>query len=275
LLYLEATLALIDGDVEAAAAAIPIMLKVVAPLAEEPALVAYMQQVAGIAQGVTLLENTLRVGDLPAPTLLDLEGAFTACEDGLSLKWALYGERALFTAMLDEVHPGVAGYRGSLWRVLALVRYGDQRQGTDMIGWLLAADDDPAALRTTLTRIEQYLSDAPRSHIFTRMVFQALPRAVAQHLDVTARVRAARTMLAAARYRLAASRLPETLDVLVPAYLAAIPADPWIDASLRGVLHPDGLVVYSVGEDGVDDGGSVTSRDGARRPRDLGVQLRD
>jgi len=46
------------------------------------------------------------------------------------------------------------------------------------------------------------------------------------------------------------------LAELVPAYLPAIPLDPYSGKSLCEKLLNDGLTVYSVGRDGIDNGGT-------------------
>ena len=51
--------------------------------------------------------------------------------------------------------------------------------------------------------------------------------------------------------------LPESLNALVPGPLASIPEDPLDGRPLKFVKRPRGFVVYSVGEDGIDDGGAV------------------
>lgn len=48
---------------------------------------------------------------------------------------------------------------------------------------------------------------------------------------------------------------PERLDDLVPEHLAAIPRDPCADAPLSYRRDGDGCLLWSVGDDGVDDGG--------------------
>jgi hypothetical protein len=70
-----------------------------------------------------------------------------------------------------------------------------------------------------------------------------------------ARVDVAATALAVERYRLARKEFPEMLVQLVPAYMAAVPPDPFDGAPLRYKRTDRGFVVYSVGEDGRDDGG--------------------
>ena len=59
--------------------------------------------------------------------------------------------------------------------------------------------------------------------------------------------------LAVEKYRLAASLLPEKISDLAP---AEIPSDPFDGQPLRYKKLAKGYVVYSVGEDEVDNGGT-------------------
>lgn len=61
--------------------------------------------------------------------------------------------------------------------------------------------------------------------------------------------------LAARAHVLEHERLPESLQALVPEYLPAVPDDPFGAAPLRSILKDAALIIYSVGPDGVDDGG--------------------
>jgi hypothetical protein len=51
--------------------------------------------------------------------------------------------------------------------------------------------------------------------------------------------------------------LPGGFDDLAPEYLAAVPIDPFDGQPLRYVRLDDGYVIYSVSDDGTDDGGQV------------------
>ena len=73
----------------------------------------------------------------------------------------------------------------------------------------------------------------------------------------TARRDLARTAVAIERFRLAHGRPPGTLGELVPELLRAVPNDPFDGAPLRWVSTADGYRVYSVGPDGIDQGGDV------------------
>ena len=71
------------------------------------------------------------------------------------------------------------------------------------------------------------------------------------------RVRTAQTAIAIERFRRAHNReLPSDLNGLVPTYLASVPGDPFDGQPLRFKRLTHGYVVYSIGSDLRDDGGS-------------------
>lgn len=60
---------------------------------------------------------------------------------------------------------------------------------------------------------------------------------------------------AVAAYRAGEGKYPARAEDVVPKYLAQIPPDPFTGEPLKLVARPGGVVVYSVGPDGVDNGG--------------------
>jgi hypothetical protein len=69
--------------------------------------------------------------------------------------------------------------------------------------------------------------------------------------------------IALKRFQLRQGKLPASLDALVPEFLPAAPYDYMSATPLRYRLKPDGsCVLYSVGEDGKDDGGDPTPTPG-------------
>jgi hypothetical protein len=92
-----------------------------------------------------------------------------------------------------------------------------------------------------------------------------------------ASTRAAETLLAIARYRQEHHVPPDRLEALVPAYLAAVPADPFTGQALRYRADSSRIIVYSVDADGNDDGGAVGElRTGWSREtsKDTGIEIR-
>lgn len=63
------------------------------------------------------------------------------------------------------------------------------------------------------------------------------------------------TAIAVQLYSRRHGRYPERLDQLVPEFLPEVPEDPFLGEPLRYVVEENGYAVYSVGQDGIDDGG--------------------
>jgi len=79
--------------------------------------------------------------------------------------------------------------------------------------------------------------------------------------------------IACERYRLKHGKWPEKLDALAEFGMPTGLLDPFDGQPLRYKLEVDGPIVYSIGSDGVDDGGEVLLRTGM--PRDVGFRLWD
>jgi hypothetical protein len=77
-------------------------------------------------------------------------------------------------------------------------------------------------------------------------------------------------LLGVERYRLRHGKWPAKLDDCVPAFLDKVPLDPIDEAPLRYKILPEGVVVYSLGNNRTDDGGGV-----ATHREDVGYRLWD
>jgi hypothetical protein len=77
-----------------------------------------------------------------------------------------------------------------------------------------------------------------------------------------ATIRDAQAALAVERYRLTNGKLPSQLSDLVPAFLPSVPSDPFDGKPLRYKTLAKGYVVYSVGDDCVDNGGTEVNSKG-------------
>ena len=82
--------------------------------------------------------------------------------------------------------------------------------------------------------------------------------------------------IAAACFRTEEGRYPNELAELVPGYISAVPIDPFDGKPLRMLAEGDGLVLYSVGLNGVDEGGKDGSwRYGGAGGADISFRLGD
>jgi hypothetical protein len=88
-------------------------------------------------------------------------------------------------------------------------------------------------------------------------------------------IRCTLVAIAAERHRLRHDAWPDSFDELVPALLPESPLDPFDGRPLRYKRLPDGVVIYSVGADGIDDGGRLSPTLTQQPMTDIGVRLWD
>ena len=91
-----------------------------------------------------------------------------------------------------------------------------------------------------------------------------------------ARRNVAGVLLAATRYRLATGVLPDSLEALVPEYLPYAPVDVFAQdhAVLKLVSTDNGGTVYSIGDNGRDDGGPRPESEPVDGKDDIGLSLK-
>lgn len=93
-------------------------------------------------------------------------------------------------------------------------------------------------------------------YLMSSMFLSSFSRVASRDADLRARLRTAMAAVAVERWRIAHNgQIPDSLDELVPAFLASVPQDPFDGHPLRFKKLASGYAVYSVGPDGVDDGG--------------------
>ena len=93
--------------------------------------------------------------------------------------------------------------------------------------------------------------------LFASENFSITDSLIRRTLEVQTQQQMVLTVMGIQRYRLRTGRLPAQLSELVPEYLAALPHDFMSGKALLYHLRPgeNDFVLYSVGEDGKDDGG--------------------
>ena len=142
--------------------------------------------------------------------------------------------------------------RGTPWPVVS------QQIGTNVLGL-------DAVLSNPMTRYRHFLSGFLMPN-YIRAGRTCIRNETQRRLTLTA--------IALERFRLRNGKFPTELDPLVPQFLSAMPIDLMSAKPLRYRLNADGsFTLYSVGEDGRDDGGdpsalNVTNRFGLWEGRD-------
>lgn len=289
LMWAQATLALIDGDTDRAIDAIIIDAHISSSLDEYPTLIAaHARWMSVSVLAGTMIEQLLRAATLTDPQLERLQRMHDGLLQGHTMKWAWLESRATFLATCDALADGaysfrrLVGGRGTTvqipgaslfaWMPPMLTRK-TQARGAEMYTWLIEAGDDPRALRLAARRFDAALGAGGRSTFLLKMLAVPAGRIVTIHERTTGLVRCAALAIATERFRLREGEFPTRLQDLVPDFLDEVPTDPFSGKAMLMTETEQGIVIYSVGENGTDDGGQVVPRQGIGRSIDVGLRL--
>ncbi len=91
----------------------------------------------------------------------------------------------------------------------------------------------------------------------------------------TAQVAAMRGLIAVERFRMKHGKWPAKLSEVVPEFLDRLPTDPFDGTPIKMVRTSDGIIVYTVGNDKVDNSGKLNRKSPMAAGSDLGFQLWD
>ena len=137
-------------------------------------------------------------------------------------------------------------------------------------------DPDPAVALLPRQLAPTGIDRGVKQSYLMRLLAPALAQVDLALLRQEARQAALEALLAAQAYRRDRGEFPETLSLLVPDYLHTVPLDP-CDLAGGPLLYrrddPLNAVVWSLGDDRTDGGGSVTAPNNGRAA-DTGFVLR-
>jgi hypothetical protein len=283
-----------DGDLRGALHNVRALLHLSQALAEEPNLMAQLVRCAIDALAVDQLEIVLAGGDLPDGNLaqiqreLEAEVASTKCPLGIR------GERARTDWLLKKIQmegasreelramvlPVSASKPGVLELVLQEIRFAAicaDLAGVRSRGLRLMNEYDRIGKLPLHERHNELKALSERSQpsyfdlwgsgaAYTRILMDEIPPAALLTCSIVA--------VAMERFRLINHRWPDRLEELVPAYLKAIPLDPFDGQPVRLVRKGTASLIYSVGPNQIDDHGTLNAKSNATGA-DLGFILHD
>jgi hypothetical protein len=247
------------GDNDGACQGILDAIQIGESLNRESFMISYLVRLAMVCTAVETLPSVFSEGSASPEQYTKLEFQLLRTKNNLRIGQALIGERVFWLSDgdpwgeldLDFViakHVGYADYNA-----VRLFHYFYQLEEKQTI--------QPAQRRVEYGRILDEVRDLS---LFYYLVQDELLRFnVVFDIDFRARAELDSAMVAIAveRYRLAERRLPESLEQLVPKYLEAVPVDPFDGKPLRYKRLEKGYTIYSIGEDGQDNGGISKDRD--------------
>jgi hypothetical protein len=254
-----------NGDPNGAVRAVEAILQVARSLDQEPILFSHLVRMAGANEAVGPLERVLSRIELTEEQLARLQKAFDAVHGDEGLVRALAGSRCMYLMAFQRPQSLDREQFSDLPPVPVLEVYHalgfSSRAGTFFLDYMeecLRICQLPAPMRRDAADAADARARARGGFFLRDFAYTAYH--IRREAQETTWLKAATAALAVERYRVARGGLPETLDQLVPGYLAAVPEDPVDGAPLRYKQINRGFVVYGVGEDRRDDGGKEEPR---------------
>ena len=244
------------GDANAVVTCIKDGLRLANSLQNEPALVSHLMATACHALAIAGFERSLSLTRFTDRQLAELGDALADIAGTLDLTPALVGERCFMIEACRR--PSLVSVRRGIDVLIQLpgVRQRGLMDALDYMEDCLTAIQQPEAERqAAFQEAEKKVRELSILHPMIKIMAPALNRVVVLDLRFRATLDRARAAVAIERYRLATGRLPDQLEGLVPKLLERVPSDPFDGQPLRYRRTDPGYILYSVGEDGHDDGG--------------------
>lgn len=282
LLRYEAWLHAQDKDGDRALLTCRAMLNSAAALTSEPIMISLLVRIA--CQAVTLgtLERVLSLCQPSEAALTRLQRALEAAEANDALLDVLRGERAFgdlsIRAGADPSFGFVMTGNPKADRVLGSVLGGSAR--ANHAAYLRFMNQIvESAKRPPDEQIPAIIAVTNDPNLVKRLAVKQLAPAVLKVIEAhrrgRAQLRVMILLIAVERYRLQHGRWPASLTEITPALIAKVPLDPFDGQPLRYRRLADGIVIYSVGRDGEDNGGKLDRGNPIAAGCDLGYQLWD
>ena len=286
LLDYDALLRAQDGDMDGALTSCRGILNCGRSIGDEPTLISMLVRIALNSVAAKKVERTLAQGQPSEAALARIQQEFEVEAEEPLFLIGTRAERGMMDGALQAVQAGdldpnflfaMAGGRpgavmaGSLLRLpgivgrirAAVLRYNNQFVEIAK----LPVEQRPQRIK----ELQEAEKDIPE---LARPMLTASTKVATAFQRDQAALRCAAVMVALERYRRANRRWPESLNDLVPTYLPNVPLDPFSGTSLRYRRLDDGVVIYSVGPDGQDNGGNL-DKNPTKEGTDLGFRLWD
>jgi hypothetical protein len=264
-----------EGDLTTALADCRAIFQASRTIGDEPTGISQLVRIAIRAVGASLLERLLAQGEPPADGLAELQRWLEAEEPEPLLLIVARGERAMYEKIVEYTFGGMPSYE----RLYLSLNPAVSPMKTRAVGLRyfnecveaakLPEDQRPARLPT--------LMDDPKAvPVMVGLLAPAVDKIARACARSHAQMRCAIATIAAERFRRDKGRWPAAPDELVQAgLLKAWPNDPFDFRPVRLKRLADGLVIYTVGPDGADDGGILDRQKPLEPGTDWGLRLWD
>lgn len=270
---LQAILAAEKAQKEECAANIGFILKLARTLDTEPQLISEMVRGSLISTAAKTLEHCLNLCPLDNSTE-EMNRLFKELSETNILKRALIGERAscayAFRLSWAEVQQLGTNGEPRTSTATSMPLMGHPNPGLWITGlferelnyFLRGMDSNIVLAGLPLPSVRlaersalQHKNSAPERFLEAPLFLSAMDRTFGYVALAVTRARLSTTANAVEQFSKEQGRAPLNLSELVPSLLPSVPIDPFDGKSLRYRKLPKGYLIYSVGNDGKDDGG--------------------
>jgi hypothetical protein len=276
------------GDAEAALRSVRAILFASRSIGDEPLSLSQWVRMACRALAVDSLERVLAQGEPSPEALAELQQLLENEEQEDLLLYAFRGERAGLEHLLAGMQTGQV--RPALLNGVGLT---NSRAEGMAAGFALYSPGSLKTQRAALLRcmtqaveaarlpveqqqekFDQIVAELRDQGILVRLLTPADAKQVEGNRRRVAQMRCAIAAVAAERYRRTHGDWPASLDALVAdGLLKQVPADPYDEAPLRYHVRDDRILIYSIGTDREDNGGTFDNKAGSTRGTDVGFTL--
>jgi len=259
-LALEALLAAQQGDSEQASAIVRDTSRIERAIDDNPTMIGQLVRLAVRANFMDCAEETVNLCGLGDRDLAELDELLRQENVRTQYKRGLLVERVIYIEDLGWAMAG--GDQDGIAKIAARCIPGFASEilvlELGVYNKLLDAIDgpDPQALAAFDLAIQE-AADLPRRCVMLKWLLPSLRRSCVLSMRCVGMQRALRAALAAERFRLATGRWPDDLSALVPQYLDAVPVDPFDGQPIRFKRTDEGVNIWCVGDDMVDNGGDI------------------
>jgi hypothetical protein len=263
-------------------------------IGDEPLLISQLVRYALRSIAVNKIQRTLAQGEPSEAALGELQRLLEKEEAEPLLLIAVRGERAGMDRLLEGIQSGklpmsgkdlamAAGLSGSksppVWMQTQALRLPSVRtwQRAAMLRHMTrAVEIAKMPLEQQEQEMEQLDAAAKTQPLLVRLLCPAIAKVAAADRRIRVELRCAFVAVAAERYRQTKKKWPASLEALREAgYLAQIPMDLYDGQPLRMRRTDEGLLIYSVGPDGQDNGGHIDRTDPLAKGTDRVFHLWD
>lgn len=262
LLSLNTVVLAADKDADGAVASCRAGLNFVHGVNDEPTLISMLVRVAIAAIAVQSAERVLAYTE-PNAGLAELQAELLHEADEPILAYGFRGERAMVDGVFDymQLNPNAIPVGAvDIFGQLSVRAFRSRLLVEQLVAmrletrYLEIARGPSHKWLAEMNAVD--LSDAGGPMI--QLLLPAADKVTLAVLRSMARLRALAVGIACERFRRANGRWPTALAEIPKTILAAVPTDPYTGEALKYRVLADGIVVYAVGEDRTDDGGTLT-----------------